>query len=491
VTSAFAFALALVTAAAPVPGQAPALTTLDPASSALLAKEAERIGLAKRPETARRLDRERKRLATELYLREKAKAAVPTDAEALAAVHAGADAAKVQVVVLGTRQEAQGALDRLRRGGSLAEEAKASIEPGTRLKAGEVGWLQRGALPPAVVADAFSGSLESWGGPYEVEGRWFVVRVTDRRIADAKAEAAGLEKARAALLKEREAAARAAHVAGLRDRAKVKIDDAFLRSAAEQGGARGADRDHVVATIGARKLRCGEVLDSLEPVGGHGGAARSPAMLSAAASQLVDRIVLEQAAVKEKYDKRPEVEKALATVRERVLVASYYDDVAARLPVPTPAEIEARYRERAKEFEVPASRRCAHVLAASEEDARRLRGRIAGGEPFDAVARAASLDKESGSRGGGLGEVPEARLQRMEPALASAIRTLPDGVISEPVRSGMGWHLVRCELIPARVQALPEVQDRITAALRHERVVAAVNARVAELTAGKSGGGRP
>jgi hypothetical protein len=45
----------------------------------------------------------------------------------------------------------------------------------------------------------------------------------------------------------------------------------------------------------------------------------------------------------------------------------------------------------------------------------------------------------------------------------------------------MGWHLFVCQPIPARVLPLAEVSDKIAATIRQQRILAAVNARVAQL----------
>jgi parvulin-like peptidyl-prolyl isomerase len=418
----------------------------------------------------------------EELLAEKAKAKRPNEAEVLAAYHAGADGAKLQVVVRASREDAQGALDRLRKGSPLAEEAKASVEAGTRERGGEVGWLARGAIPAKVAADAFDGPLGTWRGPYDVDGRWFVVRTLERKVGNERNDAAGLAHARGRLEAERQEKARAAYVMQLRDRAKVRLDEKFVATAAGRTPTP-ADRDHAVARVGARSLRYGEVLDAVGPAEGHARVEAAAAMQLAVARQQVDRMLLEDAAEKAKVEKNPRVEKALAAAREEILVGAYYDAIAARTPAPTPVEVQARYEARSAEFTTPPSRRCAHLLASSEERAAALKGRVARGEPFDRVAREASEDQESAAKGGDLGEVPDERLQRLDPSIAALIRQLEPGALGGPVQSRLGWHVVRCDPLPPRMRPLAEVQDRISASIRHERIKAAMDSRVAELKA--------
>jgi peptidyl-prolyl cis-trans isomerase C len=250
---------------------------------------------------------------------------------------------------------------------------------------------------------------------------------------------------------------------------------------AGKGDATAAQRKHVVATVGKGKVTYGDVLDALGSMGGKMQAMRTEAMLDATAAQLADRMVVEQAALRDGYDKKPAVKMAFEAVRRDLLAEAYWDDVAARTPAPTPAEVEARYRERIRDYEVPASRKCSRIVVATEEEARVARARVAGGAPFDAVAREVSIDPETRDRGGDLGSVTEEKLQHMDSALAKAIRQLPAGAVSEPQQSTAGWDLFTCQPLPARVLPLSEVQDRIAASIRKERISATVNGRVAQL----------
>jgi peptidyl-prolyl cis-trans isomerase C len=480
-------ALALVLV---VTGAAPALGALDPASAALLAAEAERIGLAKKPATAKKIDQETARLAVEQLLRDAGRTSPPSEAEVREAYHAAADSAHLQVVVRATRDEALGALERLRKGGAVAEEAKASLDPATRDRGGDAGWIARGKLPPAVAADAFARPPATWVGPYELAGRWVVARAVERKVAPEPGEAAALAEARAELARAREERARAAYLEKLRAGAKVRVDEKFLAAAAGRTPSV-ADREHVVARVGTRTVRYAEVLDATGGMAApHGKAAAGAAMQAGIARQLADRALLEEAAARAKVASRPDVRDAVAAARRELLVAAYYDDVAARTQAPSRADVEARYRARAAEFQAPAARRCAHVVASSEEKLRALQGRIARGEPFDQVAREASEDATTKAKGGDVGEIGDDRLDRMDPALAAAIRKLAPGRVSDPVKSAMGWHLLRCEQLPARVRPLDEVQDRISAAIRLERIQAALASRVEELKASRAGGSR-
>ena len=71
---------------------------------------------------------------------------------------------------------------------------------------------------------------------------------------------------------------------------------------------------------------------------------------------------------------------------------------------------------------------------------RELRTRISNGESFESVARANSQDPGSAVNGGVLGWAVDGM---MVPEFENAMKSLPKGALSEPVRSSYGYHLVR------------------------------------------------
>ena len=71
---------------------------------------------------------------------------------------------------------------------------------------------------------------------------------------------------------------------------------------------------------------------------------------------------------------------------------------------------------------------------------RELRSRIGSGEAFEAVARANSQDPGSAVNGGVLGWAVDGM---MVPEFENAMKSLPKGALSEPIRSSYGYHLIR------------------------------------------------
>jgi peptidyl-prolyl cis-trans isomerase D len=116
----------------------------------------------------------------------------------------------------------------------------------------------------------------------------------------------------------------------------------------------------------------------------------------------------------------------------------------------TEAEARAYYDGHKDLFKRPATAYLSYVqlpriadasdTAAAREHIARLRQEIVSGTPFAEVAKRESSDTASGSKGGDLGEFGKGE---MDPAFEKAAFSLPVGVLSEPVLSSSGFHLIK------------------------------------------------
>ena len=103
----------------------------------------------------------------------------------------------------------------------------------------------------------------------------------------------------------------------------------------------------------------------------------------------------------------------------------------------------------------------------------KIRQRILNGEDFAALAKAYSDDPGSGAQGGDLGWVSPGE---MVPAFEKGMNALAVGEVSEPVRSGFGWHLI--QVLERRDQDITEKVQRKNArdALRARKLDPAMQA---------------
>jgi peptidyl-prolyl cis-trans isomerase C len=133
---------------------------------------------------------------------------------------------------------------------------------------------------------------------------------------------------------------------------------------------------------------------------------------------------------------------------------------------PTEAELQAAYR-RFVDTLPAAEHRVAHILLASENEARSVLRRLDSGESFAALARELSVDDTAG-RGGELGWIAPGRLPRPFTDAVQGLKLLAH--TQEPVKTEYGWHVIR--VLERRAAAAPDfesVRAQLAVNLQQER----------------------
>lgn len=180
--------------------------------------------------------------------------------------------------------------------------------------------------------------------------------------------------------------------------------------------------------------------------------------------------VVDDAAVEAYYRENPE----RFTTPEQLQVAYLRLDpreIEAGIAV-TEEDVREHYEVNAQRYAEPELRRVRQILiehstTGAEATIRELRERIDAGDDFAELAGAYSEDQLSADRGGNLGQIARGDLDQI---LETVIFSLPENLISQPVRSPRGWHLLEVmEIEPSRAQPLAAVRDEVERDLRDRR----------------------
>ena len=176
---------------------------------------------------------------------------------------------------------------------------------------------------------------------------------------------------------------------------------------------------------------------------------------------LIDLKLLAQQAAKEQLDRSDDFNKRMAYLHDKALMETLMKrevdkavtDQAAR------AFYDEQVGKAPRETEVHAR----HILVETEDEAKRIAQELKNGADFAELAKKETKDPSGKTSGGDLGWFTK---EQMVPEFADAAFKLNPGQISEPVKSGFGWHVIKLE--EKREKAPPsfeEVKDRIRAFL--------------------------
>jgi parvulin-like peptidyl-prolyl isomerase len=173
-----------------------------------------------------------------------------------------------------------------------------------------------------------------------------------------------------------------------------------------------------------------------------------------------------------KLAQTPEIARAVAKVRETMMESTLFKQHILKDVTLSDAEIRAYYDAHRSEFREPEQRHVAHILLATEAEAKAVREKLAGGADFGQVARKQSRDAATALFDGKLGWITP---DKVSPAFKEVL-TMAAGDVSQPIRSDHGWHIIKVsEIKPMRQQALDEVQPLVAKRAREakERAVQA------------------
>ena len=255
-----------------------------------------------------------------------------------------------------------------------------------------------------------------------------------------------------------------------------------------------AEDASVIARIGETEIKADEIRASLENLDSteQAALARDPSLLNQVVrSLLVQRLVFKEALAKG-WDKQPTVAAQVERAREKAITESYLRSVATPgAGFPSDTELQAAYDANKAALLAPKQYRLAQIfvpLATGAEKAAADKAQIkldairkslrAPGADFAAIAREDSEEPTSAERGGEIGWLAETQIQ---PEIRTSIVALGKSTVSEPIRLGDGWHIVKVlEVKEAYTPALSEVREQLAQKLRAERTRASTQEHLAK-----------
>ncbi|MCX7021482.1 MAG: peptidyl-prolyl cis-trans isomerase [bacterium] len=190
----------------------------------------------------------------------------------------------------------------------------------------------------------------------------------------------------------------------------------------------------------------------------------------AARRSFLDQIIQEQvlylAALDDKLDSDPKVERQIEQTRVRTLAIAYYESVFGEFYGYSEEKLREYYDSHRDEFMTDAQVRLRHILYTTEADALAGKARLDAGEiSFSDLAKAETQDVKTKRLGGMLGlvtkDMPVPQLGAV-PELQAVIFDLPVGEVAGPVQSQLGWHLLLVEeKIDSKPLSFDQVKSRI------------------------------
>ena len=207
--------------------------------------------------------------------------------------------------------------------------------------------------------------------------------------------------------------------------------------------------DTVVATVNGTNITLGQMIVLRGTLSEQYQALPDDVLFKGILEQLIQQAVLEQS-LGENITKRDQI--AVENNKR-----GYLSGIALQAVVKaavTDAALQAAYDARFKDAAPKTEYNAAHILVATEEEAKALKAELDGGAVFADLAKAKSTDTGSGANGGDLGWFG---LGAMVKPFEDAVVTAKAGEVTAPVKSDFGWHLILVK--ETRIAAAPPLDD--------------------------------
>lgn len=229
--------------------------------------------------------------------------------------------------------------------------------------------------------------------------------------------------------------------------------------------------DTVVATVNGVKITLGEMIATREGLPEQYKSLPDDVLFKGVLDQIIQQTALVQE-VDGKLTKRDEL--TLAN-QKRGYLAGVVLDAVAKAAISDEA-LKKLYDEKYAKAEPAKEYHAAHILVATEDEAKAITAELDKGGDFAAISKEKSTDKGSAANGGDLGWFG---LGMMVKPFEDAVVGMEAGKISDPVKSDFGWHIIKLEEV--RSKPTPKFED-VQAELMGDLQQKAVEDKVTALT---------
>jgi peptidyl-prolyl cis-trans isomerase C len=224
-----------------------------------------------------------------------------------------------------------------------------------------------------------------------------------------------------------------------------------------------------LAVVNGKAIPTSRVDAIVKQVVAQGQGQDSPQLREAIKKDLISREVLMQEAIKQGYDKKPDVKQALDSARQAIVVNQLARDYIAKNPV-TDADIKAEYDRFAKNQAGEKEYHLRHILTTTEDEAKAVIAKLKGGAKFEELAK---QSKDTGSAANG-GDLDWAAPSAFPPEFAAGFTKLQKGGVTDtPVKTGAGFHVIKVDDVRAvKVPAMDEIKTQIAESLTQSKLAA-------------------
>ncbi len=209
----------------------------------------------------------------------------------------------------------------------------------------------------------------------------------------------------------------------------------------------------VVAKVNGVEIRESDLAMAEEDIGQQLPSTSPEAKRDYLVAYIGDMILLTEAAEAKKLHQSENFEQYLEFARKKLLMGKVLE-TEAKAAV-TEAALRKVYDDAIKQMKPEEEVRVRHILVETEDEAKAIRDGLQKGADFAELAKQKSKDTSTAAEGGDVGYFTNK--EQMIPEFTEAAFKLEKGQLSEPVKSPVGWHVIKLE--DKRIKQAPKFDE--------------------------------
>ncbi|MFD1332333.1 peptidylprolyl isomerase, partial [Methylopila musalis] len=235
--------------------------------------------------------------------------------------------------------------------------------------------------------------------------------------------------------------------------------------------AQAVDPKTVLATVDGEEVTAGEVEIAQEDLQQSTASMTDAQRRDYALNYLIDLKIAANAAEKEKVGDSDDFKRRMTYLHDRALMEELLQRTAKAAV--TDEALRKLYDDTVKNLKPEAEVRASHILVKTEDEAKKVKERLAKGEDFAKIANEVSTDPGSAKQGGDLGFFGKGQ---MVPAFDEAAFKAEPNVVSEPVKTQFGYHVIKVtekreRPVPTFEQVKPQIEQYVVRTAQQDLVL--------------------
>ena len=238
------------------------------------------------------------------------------------------------------------------------------------------------------------------------------------------------------------------------------------------------ENNKILANVNGNSITERDIDAMIMAMGQQGAAYNNPQGRAMILDQVINKKLMLLDAEKNLYEYDAEFKAELAQIKEDMLANFAIKKVVENITV-TDDEVKADYDNNPDKFKTGESVEASHILVDSEDKAKELLDKINAGEiSFEDAARENSSCPSS-QNGGELGQFGRGQMVK---EFEDAAFSLEVGVVSAPVQTQFGWHLIKVSA-KSESSAMPyeEIADQLKEQLLADKQQKAYASKINQL----------